>query len=112
MTTATDQIAAGEIPRLQWDFRLGGVPRLALATEAELMQIPAEISKCVAFLGCDAPTKGGTTIEPRLLGTAFFVGLQIDLANGKTGEALYAITAAHVLDEIDNLRSSVGELIG
>jgi hypothetical protein len=62
------------------------------------MQIPQEIQRCVAFLGCDSPSKGGTATEPWWAGTTFLVSVTVDGVKDKV--AIYAVTAAHVIEEI------------
>ena len=90
------QIAAREIPRLQWDFRLAGKPRLVVATDSELMQIPDEIRKCVAFIGAKVPEEGGTASRVVMAGTVFFV----DYPLGDSAAVTYAVTARHCIRDI------------
>ena len=80
------------VPGLQWDYRLGGVPRLVRATDEELMQIPDAIRKCVAFLALKR--NSGYKIK----GTVFFVGYPLDDVDSAV---VYAITARHVIEEIN-----------
>jgi hypothetical protein len=78
-----------------WDCRLGGNPRMVLASSANcgvFMQVPSEMRKCVAFL---CYTKSGNI---QIVGTAFFVGVPIS----DTKSAAYVVTARHNLLEIDD----------
>jgi hypothetical protein len=81
--------------RLQWDYRLGGVPRLVLATDEELMQIPDEIRKCVAFVARknnDGSYDKGATV--------FLVGYPLFPSEPDGPHAFYAITARHVIEQV------------
>jgi hypothetical protein len=78
--------------KVQWDYRLGGIPRLVIASDEELMQIPDEIRKCVAFLACKR--NSGYKIG----GTVFFVGCPFVDIEGSL--VTYAVTAKHNIEEI------------
>jgi hypothetical protein len=76
-------------------FRLGGVSCcLFVVSEEELMQIPDEILKCVAFLACK---RNSGYVSG---GTVFFVGYPNTADDGVV--APYAVTARHVIEEIGN----------
>jgi hypothetical protein len=90
--TSTSDTFAILPKRLQWDYRLGNVPRLILATDEELMQIPDEVRKCVAFLA--RKNKQGGYDEKA---TVFFVFYP--LPDGENG-TFYAVTAKHVIEKI------------
>jgi hypothetical protein len=88
-----DLLSTDEEYGLQRDERLGGTVRFFIGPKSELMQIPADIRKCVAFLGCK---RDG---EIRAGGTAFFVSRA--LTSNETGpHTAYAITAAHVIEKM------------
>jgi hypothetical protein len=55
------------------------------------MQIPEELSKCVAFLSCKRNS------GMHFMGTAFFVAYPISDIDGSAG---YVVTAKHVIEEI------------
>lgn len=76
--------------RLLEDRRLGGELRYVLTDAERLMLVPDEVRKCVGFVAYDNG-RG----QP-LCGTAFVASLP--LVESKS--ARFAITAAHVLDEI------------
>jgi len=80
---------------LQSDCRLGGIERLVFALPGELMQIPAEVRKCVAFIGAK---RGRGHVS--FAGTVFFVGCPIP---GTDQVALYAVTARHVIEKIGQM---------
>ncbi len=87
-------LVSSAISRLQWDVRLGGIPRLAVVRDGELMQIPDEIRKCVAFVG--SMRNSGFEFG----GTVFFVAYPLE---GTDQFAVYAITARHVIEQIDKV---------
>src|SRR5215213_9491133 len=75
------------------DLRVGGNPRFILADEPpNLMLIPDEVRKCVAYIGYRKPTG-----EMSLQGTAFFVGRPIE---GTDKSFCYIVTAKHVIQGI------------
>jgi hypothetical protein len=92
ITNENTPYSGRNIRKVQWDYRLGGNPRLVFVTDEELMQIPNEIRKCVAFLACKRNSGYKTG------GTVFFVGYP--LAGIKDTFLVYAITARHVIEEI------------
>jgi len=72
------------------DRRLGGMPRYRYTREEDLMQVPEEIRKCVAFV-CYRNANG--ILEPA--GTAFSVWLR---SEGWVGGGFgYVVTAKHVI---------------
>jgi hypothetical protein len=93
--TPCSQLIAPPIRKLVLDRRLGGIERWIFATDTELMQIPDEVLKCVAY-ACSL-RKVGSQAEFHIDGTVFFVGYPVD---GTPGSACYAVTARHVIDSI------------
>lgn len=78
---------------LKVDYRLGGKHRYYLAEENEnLMVIPPEIKKCVAFLAFN------TIRGSRLAGTVFFVSVPMETIEGRY--FIYLITARHIIEKI------------
>ncbi|MDA2916689.1 serine protease [Nitrospinae bacterium AH_259_B05_G02_I21] len=89
-------------PTLQIDYRLGGKPQYSIGLKpGELMQVPPEIKKSVAFVCCN--TKDGM----RLAGTAFFVHLPVGGDIG--GVFVYLVTAKHIIDKIKE--TSIDQLV-
>src|SRR4051812_7549635 len=73
------------------DRRLGGLNRWRLVESAgELMQVPDEMRKCVAFLWYK-----NAQGQPRLAGTAFFVAVEEE--DCKEVGFIYVVTAKHVI---------------
>jgi hypothetical protein len=81
-------------PKLQWDYRLGGVCRLLLSSDENFMFVPDEIRQCVIFIGA----KSNVVREPKVGGTAFFVGILI----GEDKYCTYVVTARHAIRDIQN----------
>lgn len=78
---------------LQIDNRLGGMTRYYLASQGEnLMRVPDEVRESVAFIVYES--KEG----PKIAGTAFFVGMDIEGLKGMG--FVYVVTAKHVIDGI------------
>jgi len=78
---------------LHVDKRIGGYTRYYFG-EPELMNVPDEVRKCVAFLACK-DSKG-----MKLGGTAFIVGISSPTPDFPQLSFTYAITAKHVIDAI------------
>jgi hypothetical protein len=71
---------------------LGGIPRLSYCSDEELMQIPDEIRKCVAFIASQDKTNAYT-----MRGTVFLVGYPLPLIEDTP--AYYLVTARHTIDQ-------------
>lgn len=72
------------------DCRIGGQKRYVFSSNPKLMRVPAEVRKCVAFIGLKDSIG---QFKPG--GTVFFVGKKIE---GTESNFFYAVTAKHVLD--------------
>jgi hypothetical protein len=81
----------GKVKKVQWEYRLGGIARLAYCSDEELMQIPDNIRKCVAFIASKSKSN-----DYDMHGTVFFVGYPY---SSKDEYKIYAVTARHVIDE-------------
>jgi hypothetical protein len=77
----------------QLDKRIGGLTRYYFG-EPELVNVPDEVRKCVAFLAY-MDSKG-----MHLAGTAFFVGVVTPTPEYPLLSFTYAVTAKHVIDAI------------
>jgi hypothetical protein len=84
-------MAEATTPRLIVDTRLGGVPQYRFTREGEaaLMQIPAEVTTCVVFVGSN------TERGPIFGGTAFLLGIRD--VDDKDRMASYVVTAKHAI---------------
>jgi len=81
------------------DYRLGGVPQHFIG-DYDLMEIPDEAVKCVAFLG------SGYAENFRAEGTVFFVTIPNAANHGHCDQ--YAVTARHVIEKIRDARIDRG----
>ena len=83
------------------DRRIPGREIWHVQEPTDSMQVPNEIRKCVAFIGARDPASGAVEFG----GTCFFVAKPSGLPNLVF---TYAVTALHVLEQINTLGHSVG----
>lgn len=73
------------------DYRIGGIPRYYIGKDpSELMKIPPEVEKCVAFICCN--TEKGMEFA----GTAFFASIPFHGLEGRV--FVYLVTAKHIVE--------------
>jgi len=85
------------------DRRLGGVTRLVYGDpEEHLLDIPADIIKCVAYMGY----RDESGLEG-YAGTCFFVTVPFAIQEGETWGFNYMVTARHVLEGIRAKKGAV-----
>jgi hypothetical protein len=70
------------------DTRIGGHPRWVQTDDADLMQVPPDLLKCVCFVRATRPTGD-------MVSSAFFLSVPLGVANR---DAVYAVTARHCID--------------
>lgn len=79
-------------PKLIIDYRIGGIPQYYIGKDTgELMKVPPEVKKCVAFICCN--TEKGV----ELAGTAFFLSVPF---HGPEGVFVYLVTAKHIVEKM------------
>jgi len=78
-------------PKLIIDYRIGGIPQYYIGKDTgELMKVPPEVKKCVAFICCK--TEKGMEFA----GTAFFAS--VPFPGLEEGVFVYLVTAKHIVE--------------